>query len=503
MSLAAPQVRLLALTDRNNTIDRQLSHYALEKSALSRDTRQVTMDYQNALNTKRLKLSFNSGVSYADLSYAALMRPNSNNTKSPMLITDASGRVVIDEKYKKYAEMISPSGAVGGNYSGETRDKILKELTGVSSDKLEEDTNTKNIVKEKADAKYNAKKVLESIPYKDIEADEFIRKYLNKSVLGITDSKVASYSGLNNVDSVIQKLKSGIEGKNYFSSEALLYFDKACEDAKQDIIAQEAALQGDNSSTSPNVAKAKQNAQLRSRNSNDAKMGFIWGIVEDYYNNNEQHYEVSTDDFISTVVGAFKEYLGGSDTIRVMVDNKGKGTQADYESALAAYNKASQEYDDAIAANTVVLDASDTTLINYYDQLFTSIVDNGWVYDPTVKDNDYLNQMFQNNQYFITSIDKTSDYNPDTPESLKEYYYTYTTDLAANTENIYAVNDSDLQNQALVEYEYKKQVLSDKESRIDQRMQNLKTEKSAITNMMETLKKFTKDGIEARFNLWG
>ena len=76
---------------------------------------EISKEYQQALSAKVLKWSNNSGVTYSDLSYANLMTPSSMNQNTPYLITDTQGRVVIDSKYKKYAEMISPNGSAKGD----------------------------------------------------------------------------------------------------------------------------------------------------------------------------------------------------------------------------------------------------------------------------------------------------------------------------------------------------------------------------------------------------
>ena len=114
MGMAASQVRLLQLTARKNDIGYQLQNLSLQKTSLSRDMQRVTKEYQNALSTKTLKWSNNSGVTYVDLSYANLMRPGSVNGNVPYLITNASGNVVVDSQYQKYAEMISADGSAGG-----------------------------------------------------------------------------------------------------------------------------------------------------------------------------------------------------------------------------------------------------------------------------------------------------------------------------------------------------------------------------------------------------
>ena len=82
------------------------------------------------------------------------------------------------------------------------------------------------------------------------------------------------------------------------------------------------------------------------------------------------------------------------------------------------------------------------------------------------------------------------------------YKYYYDTELAENDPNIFKVNDSSIQEEALVKYEYEKGLINEKETRIDKRMKNLETEQSAITKMLESIDKVKNDNIERTFKLW-
>ena len=126
--MAASQVRFLHLTGRKADIGRQLQSLSLDKMSLARDMKRVTKEYQEALNSKVLKWSRNAGATYVDLSYNNLMRPNSANGNTPYLLTDNNGKVVLDSKYQKYAEIISPDGNAYGDWES-NRTAILSQLT--------------------------------------------------------------------------------------------------------------------------------------------------------------------------------------------------------------------------------------------------------------------------------------------------------------------------------------------------------------------------------------
>lgn len=470
MGLGIGQLGELTAIARKHDIGRQLQHLSLEKTALTRDMRNVTQDYQRALNKKSLKWSSNAGVSYTDISYNTLMRPNQFNSKSPILVTDAAGKVIIDPKYKKYAEMISESGSVGGSYDGETRLKILQELAGVTAEQIQAYDSTASNVQTAVDAVNDAVDARDKISSEDFTQEEFIKEFLDKSNLGLSDTEVT----VNNVESILSTVKDAIIGKDYFSPEIEKSIDKSLEQIREYI------------------------------KTEDDKMPVVWHYKKNLFSSSSYStkdlYKMPIDDFITRVAAAI---IGENKKIHVMYDSDNKtGTYSAYEAALKAHSEATADYKQALSDNGQVYTSEEKIKIDYYDALFTSIADNGWKYDGSVSESEYLAQSLQNNRYFITTIEKNSCFDPDLPESIRNYNYTYSTDLAANFDNIYMVSDSDAREEALVEYEYKKQIISDKEAKIDTRMQNLKTEQESITKMLESYKKTVEDNIDKTMKLW-
>lgn len=143
MGMAASQVRFLSLQNRKNTIGLNLMTLSNRKTALSRDMSRVANEYNNAMNQKTLKWSNDSGVTYSDLTYDKLMKPNELNTTLPYIITDAQGRVVLDDSvipledgneskvtYRDLAMMISSYS--GHNENGEATYNNLGNLVGGS-----------------------------------------------------------------------------------------------------------------------------------------------------------------------------------------------------------------------------------------------------------------------------------------------------------------------------------------------------------------------------------
>ena len=178
---------------------------------------------------------------------------------------------------------------------------------------------------------------------------------------------------------------------------------------------------------------------------------------------------------------------------------------SDYEKdhdAWEAEQKAAEDaYNKAVDNDNQLLTANEETLIAFYDAIFSSIAEKGWTYNEQVKDTDYLNQMLQNNLYILTTVERTSEY--DCEKDLFSWSNEYSSDIASNFTNIFAVSDSSEINQALAEYEYRKSIITEKETRIDTRMQNLQTEQAAIKQMIQGIESVRNDNIERNFSIMG
>ena len=163
MGMAASQVRFLSLQNRKNTIGLNLMTLSNRKTALSRDMSRVANEYNNAMNQKTLKWSNDSGVTYSDLTYDKLMKPNELNTTKPYIITDAQGRVVLDDSiiplendvskvtYRDLAMMISSYSGYDTSKGKATYNNLgnLNGGTGLSSDAIRDITD-KNSIADKA-----------------------------------------------------------------------------------------------------------------------------------------------------------------------------------------------------------------------------------------------------------------------------------------------------------------------------------------------------------------
>ena len=499
MGMAASQVRLLQLTARKNSIGWQLENLSMQKMALSRDMQKVTLNYQNALSSKTLKWSNGSGATYVDLSYANLMRPGSANQNKPYLITNSAGKVVIDNQYKKYAEMISPDGAAGGDYES-NRTAILESLTGVSADKIENKTSTGNAVQATED-----------------EINELQEK------VDIAQAKAKETATLNEFLGLFGSSWAGVSSNGTATSASTVQQDY--EDSSGEL--QRCWILTDNLSSSKSQLASMINQMCTSvsayLDTDDAEA--FREACDETISNYNTYLEISGEQCGSTCQTS-KDTSGPSagkyvvniqllitELLRNYENAGGTAGQNSYGTQVYTwYDKNSSEYaeyikckekleaakggyDSTIDADNQVLTSAEETQIAFYDQIFTAIADKGWVGNSQVSDTDYLNQMLQNNQYYITTMTSAED-------EEGEIYYEYSSNIASNFDQIFTVNDSDAQEEAQIEYEYQKSLINEKESRIDTRMQNLQTEQSAITEMIKGIETVRDDNGERNFGIF-
>jgi hypothetical protein len=130
--------------------------------------------------------------------------------------------------------------------------------------------------------------------------------------------------------------------------------------------------------------------------------------------------------------------------------------------------------------------------MDYYDALFMRIAEQGWEEDQFTKNDTYLNNKIQNNDFFITTcLQKSSSTG-----------FTYTSKQATSIQKIYQVHDDSAENAALVEYETKKNEIQYKENIIDTRMQKLETEQESINTELDSVQKICDENIEKTFKIF-
>lgn len=479
MGMAASQARLLQLTSRKHTIGLQLTQLANDKVSLSRDMQRVSREYQNALTQKTFKWSNNSGVSYIDLSYSNLMRPSAMNQNRPYVLTDSSGKVIIDTAYRKYAEKISPNGAPGGDWES-VRAEIIASLTGIDPNDLEKQLEYKKQVKQ-YENELNG--VLNEKPSRLTETDE-IEDFLDYAEPTYGDKKINElYSKEESIDlgsDAVGTLRNFISG---VSNKLSQYLDEETAEELTDSC---------NGFLNQYTSYLQNNA---------------------YENGNEKcaiyrkdgKYKLNVKATLDTILSPLGSCTDSSgDKLITWNDIKNFSYETrEYEIAEWENSKKSAEekYQAALDASNQLFDSNQERLIDFYDAIFSTIAEKGWTHNVEVNDENYLNQMLQNNIYTITTVERDAKYNGTKKELT--WNNEYETDIASNINNLFMVNDNEAREEAQIEYENKKRVIDAKETRIDTRMRTLETEQSSINQMLEGLNKVKDENIDRTMDITG
>ena len=486
MGMSASQGKFLQLTRRKSNIGFDLSKCANQKVTLSRDMQRVSREYQEALSQKTLKWSNCSGASYIDLNYQNLMKPSTMNQNKPYLLTNENNKVVIDSEYKKYAEMISENGGPGDWEN--VRTKILSEITGIDSSKIDNYNSYQDDIFKKEAAINQLIENKPIMPTKKGSIGDFI-KILDTSTSSFSFSNGNNWSqayssngtiSLGGSGSALTTLKSITDniantlGKyldepnelksicdNFYTEQAGFINDTSSEGTKKSLSSDNTALSGDSSNFTINVK---------------IMLDKIVSMYGSKCGNTE--------------VGGL-----GNQTLYIWNDKDSNTyVQEEFDNWESAYDLATKDYDAAVSAKNQIFTADDLKLIAFYDAIFSSIAENGWVYNETVNNTDYLNQMLQNNTYRLTTVDRNYELNTDSGNY--QWINNYKTDIASNFTNIFTVNDSDAQEEALIKYENEKNIINQKETRIDTRMKDLETELAAINQMLQGLDQVKNDNID-------
>lgn len=176
------------------------------------------------------------------------------------------------------------------------------------------------------------------------------------------------------------------------------------------------------------------------------------------------------------------------------IDTNGKVTEdATYHEKLKQAVVKAQERISELESNLEnFYGDADKKIMDYYDALFLRISEQGWEEDNYTKNDLYLNNKIQNNDFFLTEcLQKSSNTG-----------FNYTAKQATNVIKIFTVHDDDAENQALAEYEAKKSEIQYKENVIDTRMAKLETEQESINTEMEGIKKVRDDNIQKNFKIF-
>lgn len=492
MGMSASQARLGELTTRQNDIKLSLIDLSEDKMSLTRASEIITKNYRDALNAKKYVWSTNAGASYSDLNYKTLMHPGVANNNKPYLISDLNNRIVLDNEYAKYAEMISPNGKPADWES--VRAEVLSAVTGISEARI----NAIGIYSTDAKA---AQEALEALVEPTVPYERDFNKLLMKAGSSVGSSKASGFSEGKNWAEAYKEgatinLGTGTGVEDTIAN-ILTHLNKTIGIHMADPDKFEAAL---------NSLNNNYTNLIKNNNGKDINGATLSG-------NNSDGYKINVKSLIDEIMGAYVAKGGKTHTVegssrtvtQYLWCDLGSEEHDAYLEKKAAYDIEYAEklaiYNAAIGNNGALLTAEEETKINFYEDLFSSVADRGWVLNNQVADSNYLNQMFQNNVYTISTVEREQEYSYED----REYYWDndYMTDIASNCTNIFAVNDDDTADLALAEYEYQKSLINAKETKIDTRMRTLQTEFDANAQIIDELKTIINDNIGRTMNTMG
>ena len=526
MGMAATQARLLSLTNRKNTIGYDLSRLSAQKMSLARESDAISTRYTEALNEKTLKWSNDSGATYYDLTYNTLMSPSALNNYEPYMFTDMNGKVVVDDTYKKYAEMISPNGAPGGDYDSH-RTEILSALTGISAEDFEKQES------DNEDLKYLEKEIAEHLA-SELEiltttADAAFQQLgsvcgdaCSSTTGGIPSGATAVTSGTSWTD-IINSIGGGVNYITYLYNDKHGVSDDTANDKFKNILTElgnaiasvTSSVEITDSSIDSAIQQtldlfvqhqdstvAHSDAWPNTGNSapNCNTIVHVHDKATGLFGKSHETYAVS----LTNMASVFLTYLLGDEEAQSKITTSSApgidlntitltdaATQAEHDEWQTTYDELLAQQSELQESASTIFDAEDEKLIDFYDAIFENIATNGWTYNEYIGDTDYLNNVLQNGMYNITKAEKGEDGSWEYDESAP-----------TTCQNVYQVSDSSAENKATAEYELEKTRLQRKEEEIDTRMQKLETEQNAINEMLDAYRSMIDDNVERTFDVF-
>lgn len=504
MGMSASQSRYMFLTARNSDITLELNLCANSKLSLNRESRANAEEYQRGMNAKKYVWSSNNGATRTDLTYALLTTPTSANNKQPYMVTDLNDRIVLDKNLTKFAETLSPDGKPFA-WEDPKRLDILSALTGIDAADIQKHEAREAELKKLLDAVNAAKS--EMLKYPLTEKNTTYLQFVKSSMSSVTTATVGTsgnpsrnfpdgslanaYSNGRTVDLTLTTAEKNSGGGSYNLVDQVF---KRVKDALTQSVYNTNPYFGDNEDTFLEALDSvKQTYLSKVKNAETIAQD---GTSDAIYGSKDA-YKVDVRKLVNEILSQYEWKINEDGS-----DDKITWYQAsdDYKKALKAYNDAVDAYNKALSDNQGLLTAEEENMIKYYDLMFSTIAEKGWVYNPRVNDPEYLNEMFQNNLFTLTTVEKATQFD------IKENDYVekkiYTTDFAPNCSKLICVTDTDAQDEARIKYEHKKNLINDKETRIDLRMTDLQTELSANKQMMEGINTVKGENIERTFKIF-
>lgn len=131
--------------------------------------------------------------------------------------------------------------------------------------------------------------------------------------------------------------------------------------------------------------------------------------------------------------------------------------------------------------------AQEMYIAEFYSAMFNNIVQNGWVENDQIDDEEYLKNTLKNATYFISSL------------SSDNYYYQ---DRYLDNGYVIEVQDEDAIKDAEIAYTQMKHKLNAKEEKLDLEMKKIDLEISSLTSEYDTVKQLINKNVEKTFTMF-
>lgn len=544
MGLAASQARLLTITSRKSDCEYQSMRLSHQKIAMSRDMTELSNEYQNSLTQTKLVYDYyGTGDTSTPLSYSLMMTPSKLNNYLPMLLTNAEGRVVLNDKYANAARAAGiPQEGITGLPGDEVRNKFLQALgdEGIISSGMAEtlqkvtynnalgvgEIGDVTILTEQGNLDALKKRLAEANTSSitlgtlqncndDDHKEEVsnLRKVtansnelLNNTTFNINDlfddnSSLIwyAYSDDDKAESAAASMSEFIENRllpwlNEQLSMVLDIGDEEQASALDYAITETMSYYGDiiKESNYIEVGHDKDWDDNRNNVVNSAKTGSNLGYVysrqhggawHGFWGQSDAAMGINLNNIVDVYLSFFADSLGNLNSGYNVSSGRNSRSTSNLVTDDAEYLYTFKAGSDISGTNA--------NLAIFYDTLFNQLCNRGWVESgkdklgqSLINDPEYVQEMLQNGMMYITTAEDDG--------------YYYQGNYATNT-YLKEVADEDAIALAEARYQTEKAKLSSKEQTLDMKMKNLDTEISSLSTEYDTVKSVISKNIEKSF----
>lgn len=498
MGLAASQVRFLLLTARKDDVEGQMMTLSNTKLSLARKSADVSKDYRNALNAKKLVWTEGNNKS-VDLTYDLLMKPNTVvDTHQYILTNSSTGKVFLDNSYVSKLGL-TKTGEPGALSKAMTEEQFVVKMLGVNAHKKKYDTPNVNTVVDKSQYTTN---------YNDSDI------YAALQALGSHSQAVKNFSNsgskyLSDIDTSFSYSQSqftfcNLNGENVDTAkEAFHNFSGSiCQDLIN-IMTKATGLSSSNVTAGLSYAQDEADGVFDSHflgkvdNRGDAR-GQVAGKNAIATGKDDDTYSIDVSQVIGTLLTAFDEYcaqnfggealgnIGSDSTTRGEVGGTGETNGNPSVSTTTYTTNTTYVTDSTNDANKN--DVADDYEANYYVNLYYAIDGYGWTENDSLSDKTYFQNAILQGNVTLRQLQTDGTWDPESTGSFDS--------------NISAESDKDAIAKAEAEYDSEKDQIEYKEKEIDLQMTNLDAERSALTTEMDSVKSIIDKNITQSFKMF-